>query len=378
MEQVMHTENITKLAEFLQAQGLQAALLANPVNLTWLTGYAPPIQTGPSPFEGGPGLGWFHNREITLLLSDGEAGPAGASGANVLSYAGYTVEEPLTCPQRMAEAFEAMLKSFAPLSGKIGVEMAQLPAALYVKLQTTLPQATLVDLGQQLDPLRAVKTAQEIEKIRAALRLADLAQFEIRQHLQPGMTELELWTRVKSKVELQAGGRAPALVDLVAGARTAEIGGLPTAYALQDGDPLILDFVPRSDGYWGDNCNSYFVGQASKELKKIYQVVCQALKTGAEAIRPGMQANELDALVRNFIRQAGYEPYPHHTGHGLGATFHDEPRIVPYNTQQLKTGMVLALEPGIYLPGIGGVRLEDAYLVTEHGCELLTTHLQSP
>jgi Xaa-Pro dipeptidase len=226
--------------------------------------------------------------------------------------------------------------------------------------------------------LRMIKTAQEIEKIRAALRLADLAQFEIRKHLQPGITELELWTLVKSQVELQAGCRVPVLADLVAGVRTGDIGGLPSSYALQPGDPVMLDFVPRFDGYWGDNCNGYFVGQASKELEKIHQVVRGALKAGAGSIKPGIRANALDVLVRNYIRQAGYEPYPHHTGHGLGATFHDEPRIVPYNTQPLAPGMVLVLEPGVYLPGVGGVRLEDAYLVTDSGCEVLTTHLQQP
>jgi Xaa-Pro dipeptidase len=376
MEHAMHIENVSKLAEYLHFRGLQAALLANPFNLTWLTGYAPPIQTGTSPFEGGPALGWFLNGELSLLVSDGETGLAGASGANMLSYAGYTVDEPLTCPHRMAEAFGEMLKPYAGLKGKVGLEMAQLPAALFVKLQAALPQATFVDLDLQIDPLRMIKTAQEIEKIRVALRLADLAQFEIRKHLQPGVTELELWTLVKSKVELQAGCRVPVLADLVAGVRTADIGGLPSSYSLQPGDPVMLDFVPRIDGYWGDNCNGYFVGQAPKELEKIYQVVRGALKAGAESIRPGIRANELDGLVRNYIRQAGYEPYPHHTGHGLGASFHDGPRIVPYNTQPLVPGMVLVLEPGIYLAGAGGVRLEDAFLVTEGGCELLTTHLQ--
>jgi Xaa-Pro dipeptidase len=372
----MHTENVTKLADYLRFQALQAVLLANPFNLTWLTGYAPPIQTGPSPFEGGPALGWFQNGELILLVSDGEAGPAAASGASLLSYAGYTVDEPLACPQRMAGAFGEMLKPFAGLNGKVGVELAQLPAALFGKLQAALPQATFVDLDQSIDPLRAIKTFQEIEKIRAALRLADLAQLEIRKHLQPGISELELWTLVKSKVELLAGCRVPVLADLVAGVRTGDIGGLPSDYTLRTGDPVMLDFVPRIDGYWGDNCNGYFVGQAPKELEKIYHIVLEALKVGAAAIHPGVQAKELDGLVRNHIRQAGYEPYPHHTGHGLGAAYHDEPRIVPYNTQMLAPGMVLALEPGIYLPGVGGVRLEDAFLVTESGCELLTTHLQ--
>jgi Xaa-Pro aminopeptidase len=99
-----------------------------------------------------------------------------------------------------------------------------------------------------------VKSGEEIRKIRAALRLCDLAQEEIRGQIRPGVTELELWQRVKSRVEMEAGGRVPVLADLVAGQRTGDIGGLPLDYALQAGDPVLLDFVPRLDGYWGDNC----------------------------------------------------------------------------------------------------------------------------
>jgi Xaa-Pro aminopeptidase len=253
--------------------------------------------------------------------------------------------------------------------------MNQLTAAFYVLLQSALPNVLLKNLNQQLDPLRAVKTAKEIDKLKAALRLSDLAQEEIRKSIQPGITELELYEKVKARVEYEAGGRVPVLLDLVAGKRTADIGGPPSDYALQPGDPVMLDFVPRLNGYWGDNCAGYFVGEPSAELEKVYQVVKGALQAGAEAIRPGVMAQDLDALVRNYIRNAGYEPYPHHTGHGLGASYHEEPRVVPNHVMELEPDMVLVLEPGIYLAGVGGVRLEDAYLVTHDGCELLTTHL---
>jgi Xaa-Pro aminopeptidase len=290
-------------------------------------------------------------------------------------YIGYTVDEPLDCTKRMAIELGEMLKPFGSLKGKVGVEMNQMPAALFARLQEALPKAQLVSLDRQLDAMRAVKSPEEIKKIRAALHLADLAQFELVKHIRPGITELELWTLVKSKVELEAGCRVPVLVDLVAGTRTAEIGGPPGDYALQDGDPVMLDFVPRLDGYWGDNCAGYFVGEPGRALQKVYEAVKGCLQASAEAIKPGMRANELDAKLRAYIRQAGFEPYPHHSGHGLGATFHDEPRIVPNHAVRLEPGMVLVLEPGIYLSGVGGVRLEDAYLVTADGCEVLTTHL---
>ncbi|MGW8249803.1 MAG: M24 family metallopeptidase, partial [Anaerolineales bacterium] len=284
-------------------------------------------------------------------------------------------EEPLACTQRMAAALQEMLKSEAGLKGKVGVEMNFLPTALYHALADALPDAVLVNLDRQIDPLRAVKTAGEIEKLKAVLRLSDLAQEAMSIAVLPGVTELELYEKVKAKVEYEVGGRVPVLLDLVAGVRTADIGGPPSDYALQPGDPVMLDFVPRLDGYWGDNCAGYFVGEPSVELEKVYTVVKGSLYAGRDAIRPGLKAKELDALVRSYIRDAGYEPYPHHTGHGLGTIYHEEPRIVPNHTMALEPGMVLVLEPGIYLAGVGGVRLEDAYLVTADGCEVLTTHL---
>ncbi len=371
----MHLENLAKLGEYLKAQGLEAALISNPFNITWLTGYAPSIQTGPSPFEGGPALGWYCNGELTLLLLDWEAGVAQALGANVVSYVGYTIEEPLFCTQRMQAALGEMLKPYAALTGTVGVEMNTLPAALYASLQSALPQAKLINLEQQLDPLRAVKTPDEIAKIRAALRLCDLAQAEIRKHLEPGLSELDLWQHVKGRVELEAGCRVPVLADLAAGVRTGDVGGPPADYVLKAGDPVMLDFVPRLENYWGDNSAVWFVGEPSAELKNIHAIVRGALQAGTEAIRPGVKAGDLDALLRNIIRNAGFESYPHHSGHGMGASYHEEPRIVPYNEMRLEPGMVLALEPGIYLPGVGGVRLENAFLVTPDGCEVLTKHL---
>ncbi|MHB0856434.1 MAG: M24 family metallopeptidase [Anaerolineae bacterium] len=371
----MHEQNVGRFAEYMRSHGFDAALLSSPFTVTWLTGYAPPVETGPSPFEGGSALAWWRDGELTLVLADAEAPGAQETGVQVRDYVSYTIDEPLLGTARQAAALRELLRSQGLAAGRVAVELNFMSAAVAPALYEALPLATVVPVDGAFDALRAVKAPEELNKIRQAIRLADFAQFDVRDHLKPGITELELWGGMKARLEAMAGTRVPVLTDLVAGLRTAEIGGLPGPNAVQPGDAVIFDMVPRIEGYWGDNAATYFASDPPAELAKAYRVVRDTLRRGVEAVRPGLKANVLDTLLRDAIRKAGYEPHPHHSGHGMGASFHEEPRIVPYNEMALEAGMVVALEPGIYLPDVGGVRLEDVVLVTPDGAELLTTHL---
>ncbi len=370
----MHTQNLNRFQDSLKEQGLQAALLTNPATLTWLTGYAPPIQTGPSPFEGGPAVGWWQDGQLTLVLSDAEAAAAVETGAGVRDYLSYTIDEPLDGMRRQADALRSLIG--APTGRiRVGVEWNNLPAPLAAVFNHLFVGADIQPLDGAFDLLRAVKTPAEIEKIEAALQLCDLAQSFVAARAAQGLSEIELWGALKAHLEIAAGGRLPVLADLVAGLRTADIGGLPGNYPLQAGDAVIADIVPRLNGYWGDNAGTHFVGEPPAELSKIHRIVRDTLRKGVEAIRPGVRAGELDRMLRGEIERHGYPVYPHHSGHGLGTTFHEEPRLVPYHQLPLQAGMVVAIEPGVYVPGLGGVRLEDVVLVTQDGCRVLTHHL---
>jgi Xaa-Pro dipeptidase len=371
----MNLPALARLAEYCEEKKLSSVLLSDPATITWITGYAPPIQTGPNPFEGGPALGWWRAGQLTLVLSDSEAGAARTLGIEVREYAGYSIECPPSGFQNQAAGLKDVLREAGSVVGRVGVEFNFLPASLMASLEDLLSSAALVPLDSCLSPLRAVKTPQEVERIRAALALCDLAQAETRGLVRPDVSEIEVWGQVKSRLELAAGRRIPVLADFIGGLRTAEIGGLPGSYVLRTGDPLIADIVPRLNGYWGDNCGTHFVGEPSADLRKAFQAVRGALSAAVAAVRPGVRACDLDAQMRKTIQDGGYPVYPHHSGHGLGTTYHEEPRIVPYNTQPLQPGMVIALEPGAYIPGLGGVRLEDVLLVTDDGCEVLTRHL---
>ena len=230
-------------------------------------------------------------------------------------------------------------------------------------------------VDRELERLRAVKTPEEIGKLRSALALCDRSQAEVKAMLQPDVSEIALWGELKARLEVAAGGRLPVLADLVGGARTGDMGGFPGDYVLREGDPVIADIVPRLDGYWGDICGTHFVGAASQDMVRVWQAVHDVLLRAIDAVRPGLVAKDLDAMMREAVRSSGYESYPHHSGHGLGASYHEEPRLVPYNEMPLEAGMIVALEPGVYFPGQGGVRLENVVLVTSDGCELLTRHL---
>jgi Xaa-Pro dipeptidase len=375
MEGVVNQRNRALLQDYLRTQGLSAALISSPFTVAWLTGYAPPVLTGPSPFEGSPVLAWWCDGQMTLVLSDAEANAARATGAEVRDYVSYTIERPIAGFEGQASTLLEVLKGAAGLR-KIGVELHFLPASLLDVVRRALPNAAQEPLDGRLDALRAVKSPDEIRKLRAALALCDRAQAKVQAALRAGVSELELWGAVQADLQIAAGAPLPVLVDLVVGTRSAEIGGPPGANRTKAGDALIFDVGPRLDGYWGDNCATYFVEDPAPEFARIYEVVHATLMKGIEAVRPGVEARALDALLRESLRTAGYEPHPHHSGHGIGVAYHEEPRLVPYNGRTLEPGMVIALEPGVYVPGVGGVRLENVVLVTQDGCELLTHHLE--
>ena len=197
--------------------------------------------------------------------------------------------------------------------------------------------------------------------MRAAIEITDAGQAAARAALRGGATELELWTETRAAMERHAGSRLPVLADFVTGERTAEIGGPPTARAVGDGDLLLVDLVPRLGAYWADSCATVALGEPPDAAKAAHAAALSALESAKAAIRPGVRAGDVDRAARAPMEALG--GYPHHTGHGLGVTVHEAPRIIPGSEAELAEGMVLALEPGAYGDG-WGVRVEQVVVVT--------------
>lgn len=334
--------------------GADGVLTADPAGLTWLTGLEVDVESGPSPFALPP---------IALLAGEGppvvvaaaeEAEAVEAAGCVLEPYEGFT-----TGPVDPVGGAARALVSAAG-GRRLVTERGTLPAELADGL-------SLVDAAGELTCARAVKDPDELVRLRDALALCDVGQREARVRAEPGMTEIELWGLVRAAVERAAGGRTPLLADLATGERTGETGGPPGERRINEGDLVLCDLVPRSRGYWGDSCATFALGAPPPSALEKHARVREALERGLEAIRPGVRAGALDERVRGDLG------YLHHTGHGLGTSWHEEPRIVPGGGTVLEAGMVVALEPAVYSGG-EGVRLEQVVLVTGDGCELLSGH----
>lgn len=368
--------DLPRLWDWLTSQQLVAALLSAPDSLSYLSGYANPTDTS-LPFQGCPLLALIvaHEAPSVVVPCTEEADFRQASWlTDVWTYANYDWQQPVQLQAAACEAASRLLQRFELTRGTIGLEKFHLPAAIEEGLRDRYPHLRWNDITGRLADLRAIKTPAELAAIQRAAQLSDVGQARVRSLIEPGASEIAIFSEARAAMEQAAGQRIRVAGDLVTGQRSgADGGGLPRDTRLRPGDLVISDIVPRLNGWWADSCATLAVGEPSSEQRRLHQLVAEALEVGRAAARPGVRASQVDTLVRGYLARHGYH-YPHHTGHGVGVAQAEAPWIVPYNHTVLQANMVIALEPGIYPGGSGGVRLEDLFVVTTDGLQLLTHH----
>ena len=376
----MHVEQRQRTRDLLHSRGVDTAIFAHPHSVTWLTGFAPPVQVGRNLFAAGPALVIFAGGRFTLVVVDAWAELAAPFAAEpdgaVLAYQGYTIEQEIDGAGQLRRVL-ADLGAAGAGSGRLGVETFETPLAVAERLAGGLAEAgahSPVAIDGWLRPLRTVKTGEELAKLRANFALGDRGHAAGRTAAVAGASEIEVWAAVESAIQTAAGCRVPVGNDCVVGSRQNNIGGWPEDRRLATGESLIVDISAVHAGYWSDSCATYVAGQPPSRQVAIHRVVSEVLALGASLLRPGAVCKEIDRAMRHAIESAGYPVYPHHSGHGVGVSGHENPRIVPYSEERLAPGMVILLEPGIYFPGETGVRLEDGFLITEDGAVQLTAH----
>lgn len=239
------------------------------------------------------------------------------------------------------------------------------------RLATALPHATFSMDPGLIDAVRVVKSPEEQEAIAAACRDTARIYPLMDRLLRPGVTEVELAT--EAAFGLQRQGCSPQEVLIQGGPSAAAPHGRPGRRPLRLGDLVVVDFVAAKAGYHGDMTRTYVLGEPDSDAIRAYAVVRDAQMAAMDALRPGVTAESVDAAARSVIEQAGLGPFfVHRLGHGIGLDGHEPPFLVQGNRQLLEPGMCVTLEPGVYVPGRFGVRIEDVFVVTPDGCRRLS------
>jgi Xaa-Pro aminopeptidase len=272
------------------------------------------------------------------------------------------------------EARRALLADLAGrLEGRIAFEADVLPFAQVETLRAG--GLELVPTSGVVEALRAVKDAGEIETTGRAARAAERAFEALTAETWVGRSERELAWRLRQLMHAHGADDLSFDTAIAAGANGSKPHAEPSEAIVGEHTLVVVDFGARVDGYCSDCTRTVSTGKnLSKELRRVYDVCFEAQLAACEGIRPGMTGHDADALARSIIADAGYgDEFGHGLGHGVGLAIHEAPRLARESEDVLEPGNIVTIEPGIYLPGVGGVRIEDLAVVRENGVELLTS-----
>jgi Xaa-Pro dipeptidase len=272
------------------------------------------------------------------------------------------------------EVFHAACRALQLDRKRLGIEAYQL-RVLELRLLEKAATLTCEPADALIAQLRMIKDADEIAALRRAIHITEQALDDVIDGVRMGMTERRI-ANLLTQTLLQRGAEGLAFEPLIqSGPNAALPHATPGERVVQAGEVLLLDFGISIDGYNSDITRTFVMGQATEEIKKIYELVKQANTAGRAAARPGATGQDVDRAARKVIDAGGYGQYfTHRTGHGLGLEGHEPPYMVEGNDVPLEMGNTFTVEPGIYVPGLGGVRIEDDVLITENGVESLTTY----
>jgi Xaa-Pro aminopeptidase len=347
------TDSLSRLEKLLNQQNahqLDGMLLTHPPNLQYLFG-----------FTGSTGWAYVSDREVYLLVDSRYIEQAEKGGRDC---------SPILVEQTHQETLRKLLAGNAR-HPRVGFESRHLSYSQASSLQEGELKGDFIPTEGLVEGLRVVKEDVEIVSISNGFLRANAAFTAFLDEFTPGESELEACGRLEHCCR-RAGAASQAFETiLLSGPRTSLPHGMPGNRAIQSNDPVLIDFGIRFEGYCTDMTRSLV--EKTGEAARIHSIVQEAQASAMDSIRPGVKCQAVDAAARKIIEQCGYGPqFGHGTGHGLGIEVHEDPRVSPRGDSILEEGMVITIEPGIYLPGKFGVRIEDVVVVTDDGYRLLS------
>jgi Xaa-Pro aminopeptidase len=285
-----------------------------------------------------------------------------------------------SAPHRRANLNRHVIERLSSLgASRVGVEGSGVPAELIDgALRNSARSAdSVVDLDPIIRKMRRCKDSDEMVLMRRSIKAGEAGLAAALEHARPGMTELDVYLLVQNAAMRDLGDQAIVYGDFASGPRCeTERGGPPTDRVIEPGDLLIIDYSVIVDGYRGDFTNTFAVGgEPTSGQIELYNACMGAMEAGEKLLRPDVACKEIDSAVRGHLAKLNLVQYfPSHSGHGLGLGHPDPPYIVPESTDTLQAGDVVTLEPGLYIQGVGGMRFERNYLITDKGYETLSRH----
>ena len=315
-------------------------------------------------------LSGFTGSDGALILSD--------CGLSLLCDSRYTLQA--SSETSRCEVSEYRVKSdgiAAIIAGKkwrrVGFDAEQVSVSFFNALSKALPEVVFIPLSDQLDQIRSVKSREEIATIAFSAEIASSAFEALLPYVKPGVSEKDLAFKLEMLMkEMGADEKAFDLI-VASGERGAFPHGRPTGRLLNSGEMVTIDFGVCCNGYHSDETVTLSVGKPEGRLLEAYEVVKKAHDLAVSAVRPGIDCRLLDAVARDYIESCGFgDFFGHGLGHGVGLEIHEKPTISSRSSQVLEEGMVFTIEPGIYIPDLGGIRIEDLVEVTCDGCRVLS------
>lgn len=339
------------LKGILEELNLDAVLITDPYNMRHISG-----------FRGGEGVLYISAAQ-KVLVTDSRYTEQAEKESD------FTVVEENREHKREQILKESMEKEQKGDVFAMGYEDGSLLCSQFDKLKAALPVRKWQPLGERIDSLRIIKTEEELKYLAKAEEIGDRAFAKLLPLLKPGMTELEAAAELEYLMKKEGAEDLSFNTIVASGLNSSMPHAIPGEKKLEEGDFVTFDFGCKYKGYCSDMTRTVVLGKANEKQKEIYHIVLKAQLAALDVLKAGMSGSSVDKVARDIITEAGYgEYFGHGLGHSVGLFIHENPRLSPSDDTILQPGTIETVEPGIYVPGFGGVRIEDMVVVTEEGC----------
>lgn len=356
-----YEKRLKTLKNHFKEEGMSIGLVTTPASVFYYTGF------NSDPHERFMGLVWSAEKDGYTLFVPALDKDIAAGDSVVGDIVPISDEE---------DPFAVIKEKLGNVSGQMGLEMKVISMHEHERLQEMFPDLTYVDIQAAIDKQRLRKSREEVDFMQDAVDIIEKVLDEGLKKVHVGMTEAELTAELEYLMKM-FGAEGPSFPTIVlSGEKSALPHGVPGERKLQHGDFLLIDFgVATHDGYCSDTTRTFIIGEASEKQKEIYNIVREANEAGITAVKAGKAVKEFDIAARKVIDDSGYGDYfTSRVGHGLGIELHEGPSVNGNNEQIAESGLLFTIEPGIYIPEFGGVRIEDEVYINEEGeAEVLTS-----